>query len=869
MENIKIQFKGITRNTDDGICPDGECMELINARVNNSSIEPIGNPIQLKQTANKYASIYHHTIAKRYIGVTESGQMYEMPEDLSSETILTTDVKAKGIEFIGNTVSIVTDEGLRYMIFKGDNYKYLGGIPELPQIKIKKYFTCKGFKSDSPLVHGRNLTDDEMENFYQSQYAYFLKCVSELNKNSFYVHATEVRVAFRLFDGSYIKHSPVRLIYFSTEESFESSMPNSQRVYKITFSGRNNEMIYAGEQEIAGGGSPQSRLEEYVYFAVAGFSLGFEMESKDLSSWSDIISSIDVFTTPSMIYWKNIDLRANDEQRSAKELMTESSLFYKIGNFDLEGNFKRSQDNVSSDSLSTCVSLDDDSGTHNTIIPYKMYSYNNRLHIYNYIQKLFEGYDKDYIYDCDTEDSGDSGEIDVYVYINSSDGIKKVTKYHYSAKIPKIFPSYVMYPDYRAYKISIVMRFNGNIKSRTYNLTPHGMLNLSYHLYDVYEGPVSGSSTIDDASVDKIDEWSDVDVVDTYGNEPESLENVLKVSNVNNTFFLPADQTYQFNTPIVGVQSNVVALSQGQFGQFPLYVFTRDGVYAMSVGSGTVAYSTQTPVTRDVCNNPDSICGLDTMVAFSTDRGLMVIDGASTQLISEKIYGFLPSCTISSPIIMKILNVAYFGDRISSVVFPDYLEEAKVGYNYEAKEIVVANRNFPYSYVYSLKTGEWHKISQQIENFVNSYPYTWAMNGNQILDLNNTYRSVSKMALVTRPIKMGTITHKRILQSALRGIVKRSLSDLYLRGEPVMFRGDSVDIFSDVGMYILASNDAEHFELVAKKEKMVDIRDLVTKMNKSKPYKYFMVCLVGGVRTDVSINYIEMIVDESFTNRLR
>lgn len=341
----------------------------------------------------------------------------------------------------------------------------------------------------------------------------------------------------------------------------------------------------------------------------------------------------------------------------------------------------------------------------------------------------------------------------------------------------------------------------------------------------------------------------------------------MYVSNLNNPFFFPSDQVYQFNTDIVGVQSNVVALSQGQFGQFPLYVFTKEGIYAMNVGSGEVAYSSQTPVTRDVCNNPESICGLDTMVAFSTDRGLMVINGTVTELISEKIYGFLPSCSVSSPIIGKILNVASLGEEISSVVFPDYIEEAKIGYNYEAKEIVVANMNFPYSYVYSLKTGEWHKISQKIDSFVNSYPYTLAVNGNHILDLNNTHRSVSTIALISRPIKMGTLTHKRILQTALRGIVKRRLSDLYINGEPVMFRDETV--FSDVGMYILASNDAEHFELVAKKEMMVDIRDMVTKMNKSKPYKYFMACLVGGVRTDISINYIEFIYEQSYNNRLR
>ena len=50
---------------------------------------------------------------------------------------------------------------------------------------------------------------------------------------------------------------------------------------------------------------------------------------------------------------------------------------------------------------------------------------------------------------------------------------------------------------------------------------------------------------------------------------------------------------------------------------------------------------------------------------------------------------------------------------------------------------------------------------------------------------------------------------------------------------------------------------------------MADIRDLVTKMNKSRPYKYFMVCLVGGVRTNVSINYMRMNVNKSFTNRLQ
>lgn len=79
--------------------------------------------------------------------------------------------------------------------------------------------------------------------------------------------------------------------------------------------------------------------------------------------------------------------------------------------------------------------------------------------------------------------------------------------------------------------------------------------------------------------------------------------------------------------------------------------------------------------------------------------------------------------------------------------------------------------------------------------------------------MQNSHRSITNILLLSRPIKMGSNAHKRILQTALRGIVKRAMSDLYLRGEPVMFRDESLNIFSDVGLYILGSNDAEHLPL--------------------------------------------------------
>lgn len=248
----------------------------------------------------------------------------------------------------------------------------------------------------------------------------------------------------------------------------------------------------------------------------------------------------------------------------------------------------------------------------------------------------------------------------------------------------------------------------------------------------------------------------------------------------------------------------------------------------------------------------------------------MLLSGSSVTKLSGKIEGYLPSCIDSSPVIKKIANITGYKNILSSTEFVYYLKEAKIGYNYEDKEIIVANPSYSYSYVYNIESGEWNKATTSIQYFVNSYPECFAMlANNSMCNMHNSHRAVNKILLLTRPIKFGSLTHKRILQSALRGIIKPSLSDVYFRGEPVQFREENVQIFSEAGFYILGSNDAEHFSLLAGTEKLNDIRDLITKMNKTKAYKYFMFCLVGGVRTDVAINYIEVMADEAFDNRLR
>lgn len=65
---------------------------------------------------------------------------------------------------------------------------------------------------------------------------------------------------------------------------------------------------------------------------------------------------------------------------------------------------------------------------------------------------------------------------------------------------------------------------------------------------------------------------------------PEQASNKLYSSAVNNPFFIPASSAVTIgNSQILGLSSAAKALSQGQFGQFPLYAFTRGRVGSSSL----------------------------------------------------------------------------------------------------------------------------------------------------------------------------------------------------------------------------------------------------------------------------------------------
>lgn len=870
--NVRIQFKGISRTPSDTMAGDGEMMEMVNARISAAgTVEPVGVPELVKETVNTYKEVYHHSIVDRYIGITEEGYLYEIAEDFSSETLVYSSNPVKKVSFIGKTVSALTEDGIIYFLYK-NGYKYLGPLPELPEIKIGIGSTVvETVRSDTryPYVTentgvgedvANNLSSDE-KLYYEASYGYVLKAIANLNKKGYFVHSAEYRIAYRLFDGTYVKHSPIRLIALDDKNSNTYTVKvhfgDKDHTINALFDG-NNDIQFRNERDFA---NFIPLTERYIISSVLGFKPSFtvsRMEGVDLSLWSDIIMYIEIFSSPSIINWRNIAKRAGVDTDIPINIIKSNSLFYELARITTDYELIYPENNVSSDMMSTRNSLSDDSGTHDTIIPDGLYVYNNRLHIYNYERKLFEGYVKDYLYDCSTR-SYATGSIEVAVYIHATDGDRVLRKTFSNVSIPDYFPSFLMYPDYRAYKMVITCTFTGTTRSRSYKLYTHDSLNLSYSIResDTYEG---------EPERDYIEEWSTLPILVTGSNTPEQYGNVMKVSSVNNPFFFPADQTYSFDDDIVGIQSNVIALSQGQFGQFPLYVFTKDGIYSMQVGSGTVAYSTVTPVSRDVCNNPDSICGLDSMVAFATAKGLMVISGTQTEVISLPVNGFVSPIPSVSQIIRRIIDVAGLG-TVTEERFEDYLSASRVGYNYRENEVIVARSDREYIWVYAIKSACWYRRYVTVDRFINTYPETLALSGKNVYRMDNRRRSVNSMIMVTRPMKIGTVSFKRVSSFALRCTLFMQQSDSYISGETVSGREEGM--FNGTGMYLLGSVDGMNYTLVARKERIRDIRDMVSRFVRSRSYRNFIFAFVGGVRTDVSIDFLDLTASESFSNRLR
>lgn len=652
MNKVNVGLGGISRNTDDGVSKDGMCSELINARPKNGSIEPVGRPILERQFAEGKSPVFVHKNGTYEHLISYANDIVLFDSDkvdgqwVVKNTAFAQIPGVKQIQSVGNILVMATGESIHYAIFIGGEYTYLGD--QIPEPSIR--FSCikeEAVYSDDiscnlePAVRiqdvGSLATLNEagekiITNSFKASYYKLLQ--EDVYDAGHVIYPVLVRYAVK----SYVMHSSPLLV----------GEPNFIRmaVSKTKFD------------------FDSLSVEGFTYKLIANpRTIGVKYDLSGLSGWKDVASSVDIFVSRPFVIndldstIKTVTVLDKNNMMVDLPFKSESELLEEIGdisNFYLVksipiGDISNGFENIFAEGKAfknleqQDVATDDDftrSG-----ITGNLYTYNGKLHVGNIREKLAKPYPLGMFAVSDINEF----TVNTEVHVKTESGMKIV--HGASTAYGAMVSPYLSYPDSRAVKMII---YNDKYYDEI-PLKPHPFLNIAYSLKGLYP-------------------YSITDKYGTYTPLPEDsvsvAPNKLKVSNVSNPFYFPAKQTYTVSSRnIVAMATATTALSTGQFGQFPLYVFTGEGVFALSVGTGDIAYANSFSVTRDVCNNPDSIVSTDDAIVFSTDSGLKVLSGSTVRDISSDMEGYLPTVVDSSPIIKKNAGVGGFSDKLSSTEF--------------------------------------------------------------------------------------------------------------------------------------------------------------------------------------------------------
>lgn len=411
--------------------------------------------------------------------------------------------------------------------------------------------------------------------------------------------------------------------------------------------------------------------------------------------------------------------------------------------------------------------------------------------------------------------------------------IQSETGYNYTE-----FPRFIFYPDVNA-KFAYVTKSGTTYRLK---LTPHDFLNGAYWLGNIMTQNLA--STVDQGTLPAV------------SSESFKERNKLYTSNANNPFFFAPDNIKTIGVgKIIALCSAAKALSPSQFGQFPLYAFTDEGVWALGV-SDTGTFKPSQPFTYDVCINPASITRLDNTVLFVTDRGIIHVSGSEAQCISDNIFAEHPFNVLDLPCIDQLHSkLGHGADTCLPVkAFLGFLAGCRMVYDYIHQRIIVFNpttttsngvttQNYSYAYVFSLKSKMWGMMYSNLDYSVNSYPDSLAVDkAGKLVSFSNTDETLCKGLFVTRPLKLeAPDIHKTISALIQRGHFERG----------------------DVGTVLYGSRDLYTWRLVWSS------KDQYLRGFRGTPYKYFRIAGLTELTDGKSVFGASVTFEPRHTNNLR
>ena len=705
------------------------------------------------------------------------------------------------------------------------------------------------------------------------------KAMSE-NGNTYFKYLVFGVVALRLYDGTYSNIS--NLFVLCPKDNI------------------NNIFYYNADKETI------KNTEYYKFVRASGYIHRHQINVQlDLTGIEDFVQGVDVFLTKGtdfLLLDKGYDTTSTETVNNLKkrkgtitfERLKKSALYREFDNLTFYHSIY-----ITKEDLGKNIDLLNVQGTEESLSLADMgrtsigsscaIAYNNRLHlanIQNYINDIFS---PNPIYKFELNSSGTSFPVEKintilgnymdvpltdegwYDYGKMNTDTAEViaiidNKYYYKATVQYPLNPIFVVPFQDAKSVKLYIKHKGKlideIGFRNINLHQSETFGMSYYIFNAENGIFSfmqkyelsnfggvltrrQGDTFTSTSSKFYDEASQK--CDSYGAKIEQLSSLIKVSEAENPLVFPAKNSVQVGSSVISaLAANTRPISEGQFGEAPLYAFTDEGVWVLMLDEeGT--YVARQPANREICSNPNGILQIDDAVLYPTNRGIMMQQGRNSICITDQLDG-CPFNFMEMKYAKQIIATNQTGSgEISYIRFKDYLKSADMIYDYYNNRIIVFNPNQAYAYVYSLKSKMWGTMKNVFNKRVNIYPESYATNKEgKILNVyvEEPY-SNTPYFLCSRPLTISDKeVYKTIFTCIARGYFRKGTN-----GKCAIVLYGSNNLFD---WYLIKTSINEYLRGIA-----------------GSPYKYFRVALIGNLATNESISGLSAEFQERLQNKLR
>lgn len=416
------------------------------------------------------------------------------------------------------------------------------------------------------------------------------------------------------------------------------------------------------------------------------------------------------YSTEHMVSWITIPSLSVDDylDKVANESVFYLAKSYKLNQYQdmMGGNAVYYDEEVNTNTLGSLESsktLKDDYLSRNKIVSETGHTYNKRLILGNLKSELPLWYPITDSFMSNTasiklcfviEKNGKT------IYVTAGDSSNAVGYYN--------FGHFIYYPDPDCNKLLVDFYYSGIHRIHEFTMEEHRGLNGAYV---IMPDLMSLAEEMFQTSIQSID------IPQQSKDRYYSMHNSIAMADVANPFVMQAENFREVgNGRVIDLAPNTMEVSSGQWGQYPLYVFTTDGIYAFGINQdGT--FGEMSPVSSDVLLHPKEL-GEPTLIqtnqslVFLSKRGVMGLSGTKVDLLSHVLEGrhFNVKNELGADVVYN--NGAFrsiLNETSDTLPFHDFMLDGFLAYDYVHNNVLVLREDSKYQYVLSIDNGLWSR----------------------------------------------------------------------------------------------------------------------------------------------------------------